>query len=191
MKILIYILLGLVPLSPVWAPSNYTEPTEVSLDPQTISDRGIDLIKKYEGLRLKSYRCPAGYKTIGYGHQTRSLTTITVAQAERLLREDLAPIEAAVNALDATLTQSQFDAVCSFAFNVGLSKFQQSTFAKTLDPQELKKWVYADNRKLTGLIQRRNEEIELFTAGGDSWLADITWGVDWPRCGTPWRGHYC
>lgn len=166
MKILIYILLGLVPLSPVWAPSNYMEPTEVSLEPQTISDRGIDLIKKYEGLRLKSYICPAGYKTIGYGHQTRSLNSITSRRAEQLLEEDLAPIVEHVRTLD--MSQNEFDAVCSFAYNVGLDNFKRSTFAKTKDPEELKKWIYANNRILPGLIRRRDEEYNLFMDSYDT-----------------------
>lgn len=130
--------------------------------PKEISDCGLNHIKKYEGLRLEQYECPAGKPTIGYGHQSSRLSTITKKQAEELLRSDLAPIEEHINSLGMMFTQSQFDVMCSFAFNIGLHNFKRSTFSETLDPGELKKWVYADKKKLPGLVKRRDEEFKIF-----------------------------
>ena len=140
--------------------------------PKTVSDCGLDHIKRHEGLRLEQYICPAGKPTIGYGHQTRTIRVVSVGQAEALLKKDLAPIEAHINSLDVVLTQGQFDVVCSFAFNIGLYNFEQSTFSETFDPRELKKWVYGNSIKLPGLIKRRNEEFEIFVAGSctDCWV---------------------
>jgi lysozyme len=167
-KFLLLILLSFTPVLQVLTPAGLSETTRHDFSPQTVSARGINLIKRYEGLRLKSYKCPAGYKTIGYGHQTRTLSRITLEQAEALLADDLEPVEQHINAMGIELTQNQFDAVCSFAFNVGIYKFSKSTFASTLDPEELKKWVYANNRKLPGLIKRRNEEYNLYNNSGGS-----------------------
>lgn len=97
------------------------------------------------------------------------------------MEEDLRPVEKYINEMDIELTQNQFDAVCSFAFNVGVHKFSKSTFAKTLDPEELKKWIYGNNRKLPGLIKRRNEEFELFTTRDRIYLTASDRGLDWAR----------
>ena len=131
--------------------------------PKTVSDAGLEHIKKYEGLRLDQYVCPAGKPTIGYGHQTKSRRTITKKQAEELLKQDLAPIEEHINSLGIMLTQNQFDVVCSFAFNVGLHNFKNSTFSQTFDPEELKKWVYGNKKKLPGLVSRRQAEFITYT----------------------------
>ena len=131
--------------------------------PKTVSDAGLEHIKKYEGLRLEQYQCPAGKTTIGYGHQTKSRRTITKKQAEELLKSDLAPIEEHINSLGIAFTQNQFDVVCSFAFNVGLHNFKSSTFSKTFDPEELKKWVYRNKKKLPGLVSRRQAEYLIYT----------------------------
>ena len=131
--------------------------------PKTVSDAGLERIKNYEGLRLEQYLCPAGKPTIGYGHQTESMRTITKKQAEELLKSDLAPIEEHINSLGAAFTQNQFDVVCSFAFNIGLHNFKRSTFSQTFDPEELKKWVYGNKKKLPGLVSRRQEEFIIYT----------------------------
>lgn len=138
----------------------------------TISEDGIDLIKRNEGLRLKAYRCPGGIWTIGYGHTSgvRDGDVITKEQAEELLKKDIKEIEYKLNSLNLNLTQNQFDALVSFIFNVGWSNFKSSTLLKKIrinpdDPSiryEFSRWVFANGKKLNGLIKRRNEEANLY-----------------------------
>jgi lysozyme len=142
----------------------------------TISDDGLDLIKRYEGLRLKAYKCPAGVWTIGYGH-TRGVTsgmTITEEIAEALLREDVRPAEKLLNGLHINLRQGQFDALCSWIFNLGSGNFLASTLKKKLvagapDKEivaEIVKWnkatVNGKKVELAGLTRRRAEEAAHF-----------------------------
>ena len=81
------------------------------------SRKGIELIKKYEGLRLTAYRCPAGVWTIGYGHTkgVKQGQKISSEEAEKLLIEDLTPIEKNIDKMGLKINQSQFDALVSFA----------------------------------------------------------------------------
>lgn len=125
-----------------------------------VSDNGKALIKEFEGLKLKPYTCSGGQITIGYGHSNGRYSYITESSAEQLLDDDLKMVEKYLNKYD--LNQSQFDAVASFIFNVGIGNFERSTFSKTWNPDELRKWVYANGEKLNGLIKRREAEIELF-----------------------------
>lgn len=136
------------------------------------SDKMREQIKQWEGLRLKAYRCPAGVWTIGYGHTVSVLPdmTITAAQANQLFCEDIAAVEAQVNATLASasvvLSQNRFDAVVSFVYNLGLTKFCASTLwrkirADVADPtiaDEFRRWVYAGGSKLPGLVARREVE---------------------------------
>lgn len=140
------------------------------------SEKGLDLIKKFEGLHLKAYICPAGKVTIGYGHTASAKMgqTITAEQADRLLRDDVFEAEEAVKRLvTAKLRQGQFDALVSFVFNMGASRLQGSTLRKKLNggddygaANEFPRWVYArvdgDLMKLKGLERRRAAERELF-----------------------------
>ncbi|MEM3091771.1 MAG: lysozyme [Candidatus Pacearchaeota archaeon] len=142
----------------------------------TTSEKGIELIKKYEGLRLSAYRCPSGILTIGYGHTktTKPGMTINKEMAEILLKEDLKDFEKAINELvKVPLTQNQFDALISFVFNVGIGNFQKSTLLKKLNEgnykeaaNEFLKWTKARQpgglKELPGLVKRRNEEKKLF-----------------------------
>lgn len=134
----------------------------------TTSTDGLAIIKKYEGLRLKAYKCPAGVWTIGYGH-TRGVTegmTIDQKIADRLLVEDVRPIEAQINALKLNMRQGQFDALVSFIFNLGEGAFNRSTLKKKIlagakDSEiaaEFKKWNKAGGKVLPGLVKRREEE---------------------------------
>lgn len=120
-----------------------------------ISQKGIDLIKKFEGFSATPYRCPAGKMTIGYGHVVQAErekfnAPITEADAERILRNDVKIAEKAVNELiKVPLTQEQFDALVSFTFNVGGGAFKNSTLLKKLNQklydeaaEELLKWKY-------------------------------------------------
>ena len=83
------------------------------------SPKGIALIKEFEGLRLKAYKCPGGVWTIGYGHTAgvKSGMVITEAQAEEYLKADLIVFERYLNGLGLALNQNQFDALVSFIYN--------------------------------------------------------------------------
>lgn len=140
-----------------------------------ISQRGIDLIKHFEGLRLKAYKDSVGVPTIGYGHTdgVKMGQEITEAQAEQLLKDDLARFEVGVQEVvrPLTLTQGQFDALVSFAFNLGLGSLRSSTLLKKLKAGdvsgasfELQRWVYAGGQKLPGLVKRREAERALFVS---------------------------
>lgn len=142
------------------------------------SQRGIDLIKSFETLVLKSYLCPAGKLTIGYGHtkDVVASTRITEQQAEEFLREDLQYFEQGLSKLvKRKLTQNQFDALVSFVFNIGLGRkdyngFYESTLRKKIninpnDPtiaMEFSKWIHAGGKPLEGLRRRRKAEAELY-----------------------------
>ena len=137
-----------------------------------ISQKGLDLIKQFEGLRLNAYLCAAGVPTIGYGH-TKGVDmddAITKEQAEELLREDIHEFELIVQRLVYyKITQNQFDALVSFAFNLGGDSLKHSTLLKKLNAgdiagaaNEFNKWVFAGKKKLTGLVKRRSAERLLF-----------------------------
>lgn len=143
---------------------------------KTISKNGLELIKKYEGLRLSAYKDPAGILTIGYGH-TKTVKpgmVINEEMANLLLKIDLMDAENAVrNLVDVELTQNQFDALVSFVFNVGTTKFKNSTLLKKLNEgkileagEEFMKWTKARQpgglKELPGLVKRRAEEKVLF-----------------------------
>ena len=139
------------------------------------SSRAISLIKSFEGLRLSACRCPAGRLTIGYGHTSNvhEGMTVTEAQAEKLLMQDIYFAELAVDMLG-KLTQNQYDALVSFVFNVGNRAFSSSRLRRYVladpnDPairQEFLRWVHitVSGRKQVskGLQNRRNAEANLY-----------------------------
>ena len=135
---------------------------------------GKDIIKKWEGLRLKAYLCPAGVPTIGYGHtyNVKMGQTISVAQAELFLDHDYQNAEEQVLSLvKVPLTENQLGALTSFVFNLGSGNLSRSTLLKKLNlgdyrgaAEEFNKWVFAGGKKLNGLVKRRAEERELFIA---------------------------
>ena len=144
------------------------------------SDAGIDMIKSYEGLVLYSYPDPGtGGEpwTIGYGHTKGVLPgmSISEAQAEAFLREDLEGFERAVlSLLPIPMTQSEFDALVSFAFNVGTFALETSTLRKRLLEGEPRCWVYqkelprwnkGGSGVLEGLVKRRQREADLACLG--------------------------
>ena len=136
------------------------------------SPKGIALIKEFEGLRLKAYKCPGGVWTIGYGHTAgvKAGMVITEAQAEEYLKADLIAFEKYLNALGLPLNQNQFDALISFIYNVGTGNFSRSTLLRKVraNPQdnsimdEFLKWVYSKGRVLPGLQRRRLAEMKLY-----------------------------
>jgi lysozyme len=137
-----------------------------------ISQSGIDLIKRFEGCKLKSYLCPAGVWTIGYGHtaNVRKNQIITSEQASAMLMSDLLQFERAVNAMVAVpLKQGQFDALVSFAFNLGSGALAGSTLLRKLNSGDYKgaadefpRWNKAGGKVLEGLSVRRRAERALF-----------------------------
>ena len=136
------------------------------------SQTGVELIKKYEGVRLTAYRDSVGIWTIGYGHTAgvEQGMTITAEKAEWLLKEDLKIYENYVKQyVKVPLNQNEFDSLVSFTYNVGSGNFQKSVLLTKLNSglraaaaDEFTKWVYAGGVKLNGLIKRRAEERELF-----------------------------
>lgn len=138
-----------------------------------ISQAGIELIKKFEGCKLEAYLCPAGIPTIGVGHTGKDVRlgmTITEEEADRLLRSDLDRFERAVNQyVGQPITQGQFDALVSFAFNLGSEALRNSTLLRKLNDgddvgasDEFGRWTKAGGRVLPGLVARREAEREMF-----------------------------
>ena len=131
-----------------------------------------DLIKKWEGFSGKAYKCPGGIWTIGYGHTAtcRQGMTITRSEAEELLKRDVSQFAKAVNSLvTIDINQQQFDALVSFAYNVGVNAFGNSTLLRILNSgtkhlaaKQFDRWVYSKQTKLAGLVKRRREEREMF-----------------------------
>ena len=139
------------------------------------SDRCIQLIKEFEGFEPLPYADAVGKLTVGYGHLIRPgevfpSNGMTEAEATELLCKDLLDCEACVDSfVDAPLDQNQFDALCSFVFNLGCQRLKTSTLLKKLNAENYKgaaaefdKWVNAGGKKLKGLVRRRAAERKLF-----------------------------
>lgn len=139
----------------------------------TASRRGIDLIKNFEGLRLTAYQCEADVWTIGYGHTSGVYEgmTCTQAQADAWLAEDVAWAEDAVRKWDGTYhwNQNEFDALTSFAFNLGSGSITQLTASGTRDratiAEKMLLYINAGGSPLPGLKRRREAERALFLEG--------------------------
>ena len=142
-----------------------------------IDARGIILIKSFEGLRLNAYPDPGtggAPWTIGYGHTGPDVyrgLKITEAQAEALLRQDLARFERGVDRLieGVFTSQSQFNSFVSLAYNIGLGAFQRSSVLrhhragnKLRAAASFMLWVKAAGRTLPGLVRRRNAERRMY-----------------------------
>lgn len=144
---------------------------------RTINQAGLDIIKEFEGLRLKAYLCPAGVWTVGYGHTSAAgaptvypETTVTAAEAEAILRADLRRFEEQVAAMvKVPVTDNQFSALVSLAFNIGVGALGSSTLMRKLNARdvagaraEFARWNKAGGKVLRGLTRRRAAEAELF-----------------------------
>jgi GH24 family phage-related lysozyme (muramidase) len=132
---------------------------------QTINAAGLQLIESFEGLRLKSYQDSVGVWTIGYGHTqgVKQGQTITQAQAQAFLQQDLGVAEAAVNGHGLTLTDNQFAALVSFTFNLGggnLNKLLKNGLAAV--PDRILLFDHAGGKQLPGLTRRRTAERALY-----------------------------
>ncbi len=143
-----------------------------------ISKTGLDLIKYFEGLSLKAYKCPAGVWTIGYGTtgvpEARLGVVISAARAEELLAIDVDKFSRQVWVLvsDVVINQHQMDALIAFAYNVGIGAFKTSTLLKKLlqkdytgVSKEFLRWTKAKGKELPGLVKRRRAESLLFLGG--------------------------
>lgn len=136
------------------------------------SDAGLNLIKQFEGLSLKAYKCPAGVMTIGYGSTSgvKQGMVITERQAVERLKQDVRVAEVVLNKLDVNFTQNQFDALVSWNFNLGVGAFATSTLKKKIVARaddesicaEIVKWVNAGGKPLVGLKRRRVAEANMF-----------------------------
>jgi lysozyme len=153
---------------------------EVLMGVMKVGVDAVSIIKEYEGLRLTAYQCPAGIWTIGWGHTkgVKEGQRISIDQARAFLQADVAEVAAGVNSLlKVGVTQYQFDALVSLAFNVGLD-IDVDTKAEGLGDSrllelvnageftfaslEFGKWVYARHKRRPGLVARRRQESELF-----------------------------
>jgi GH24 family phage-related lysozyme (muramidase) len=141
-------------------------------------ERGLKLIKEFEGCKLTAYICPAGVWTIGIGSTRysdgsavkRGQTLANEEAALLLLSKTLASYEHAVNAIKVDLTQNEFDALVSLTYNIGARNLANSTLVKMLKAGNPKseialqflRWDKAGGKPLAGLTRRRNAEAELF-----------------------------
>ncbi|WP_253381141.1 lysozyme [unidentified bacterial endosymbiont] len=143
--------------------------------PNSTGDKGVQLICQFEGLKLERYRDAVGLWTIGYGHliltkEMEKLIKITTGEAKNLLRKDLRRTEQGVEKMvGVTVTQNQFDALVSLAFNVGTGNLKKSTLLKKLNAGDIqgaalqfKSWNKAGGKILPGLTRRREAEMKLF-----------------------------
>lgn len=146
-----------------------------------IGDRGRNLVKSAEGLRLAAYLCPAGVWTIGYGHThlVKQGDTCTESEAEAYLDQDLAACESVISyQVTAPITEAMRDALASWIFNLGGGAFRISTLRRRLNaqdyaacPEQIRRWNKAKDKtgklvELAGLATRREAEAELFMADG-------------------------
>lgn len=145
-----------------------------------ISKKGLDLIKSFEGFRSAPYKCPAGIPTIGYGtthYEQRGVSLddphISEETATHLLETQVNDTygKAVNHYARHDITQNQFDALVSFAYNLGVGALKSSTLMKKVNQgkmeraaREFLKWDHAGRKRLTGLTRRRKAESQLFLA---------------------------
>jgi lysozyme len=154
-----------------------------------VSAECIDMIKHHEGVRVKPYRCPALLWTVGVGHvidpnhikvpfdERKTLPIpdgwdrqLTTTEVDAILAADLATFERGVLRLcPADLTQSRFDSLVSFSFNVGLGNLQRSSIRMKHNrgdfdgaAEAFMQWTKAGGKELPGLVKRRKDEMSLY-----------------------------
>lgn len=140
-----------------------------------LSAAGLELLKKSEGFRDRTYSDVAGFRTIGFGHRLTPAESypngISLARAESILASDIAIAESAVTRLvQVPLTQGQFDALVDFAFNLGAGRLASSTLLRYLNAGkyddaawQLLAWDHAGSRELATLKLRRESEFRLWS----------------------------
>jgi lysozyme len=138
----------------------------------------LSIIKKYEGLKLNAYICPAGVPTIGFGstfypdgRRVKLGDKITITEAESILLHDIKRFEKEVlNAVKIEITDNQISALVSFVYNIGASAFRKSTLLRKVNANptdltihnEFMRWTRAGGKVLPGLVKRRAEESKLY-----------------------------
>ena len=137
-----------------------------------IGNKGLEMIKHFEGLELNAYQCAAGVWTIGYGHTKGVQKGMVISEdtANEMLVEELKEYENYINTLvEVELNQNQFDAMVSWVYNLGSSNLQASTLLKVLNagdyegvPAQIMRWNKAGGKVLEGLTRRRQAEADLF-----------------------------
>lgn len=157
-----------------------------------VSDKCLEMIKHHEGIRTRPYRCPALLWTVGVGHvidprhigvkldERKNLPipdgwdrVLTMDEVNTILAQDLVSFERGVLRLcPAGLTQSRFDALVSFSFNVGLGNLQRSSIRMKHNRGEFEEaaeafmqWTKAGGKELPGLVKRRKDERNLYLSG--------------------------
>lgn len=141
-----------------------------------ISERGLNLIKSYEGCRLSSYKCPSNKWTIGWGRTSGVYEgmVISQAQADQFLFEDVQRFVNAVNQYQArfNFNQNEFDALVSFTYNCGegsLAAVMSCCNTKKEIAEECKLYNKSSaGQVLAGLVRRREEEYKLFMSGSST-----------------------
>jgi lysozyme len=181
-----------------------TLPAGVMLRP--VYEKGLALTKESEGFRPHLYNDVARYCTIGYGHLIKLAPCngaepedfkdgVTEPEGASLLTIDMESAQRTVMVtVDVDLTDAQFAALCDFVYNVGPTRFKESTLLRVINarqfdrvPTQLRRWIIAGGRQITGLVNRREREIKLFfdgapvpratpSAGEDVSLLDIRTG---------------
>lgn len=140
------------------------------------SNQGIDLIKSFEGCRLKSYQDSVGVWTIGYGHTSGVKPGMEISQieAEQYLRQDLIIFEGYVNGLGRTLQQWEFDALVSFSYNCGKGNLKKLTDGRSIAEigANICKYNKAGGKVLPGLTRRRQAE-KAMLLGKNNYKKDI------------------
>lgn len=141
-----------------------------------VSNNCIEIIKHYESFEENAYICPAGKRTIGYGHVILShekLTKVTEDIAVNLLKQDISTAENIVSKyVNVEINQNQFDAMVSLTYNIGGEAFKMSTLLKLLNKQSYRlaadqfdRWNKSNGKVLNGLTLRRMTERDLFNLG--------------------------
>ena len=149
----------------------------IAVDEMSVSNLGVDLICGFEGKRLVAYDDGVGVWTIGFGTtiypngiKVKKGDTCTEAQAKEYMAHDLKKFELAVsNVVTVPLSQNQFDALVSLAYNIGTNAFKNSTLVKKLNAgdyqgaaDQFTVWNKGGGKVLQGLVNRRAKERELF-----------------------------
>jgi len=143
-----------------------------------VNKAGKDLIKQFEGCKLKAYKCPAGLWTISWGltfypdgRKVKEGDVITQQQAEEYFDAVVNDFAKQVDVLvKSNVTANNFSAIVSFTYNVGIGNLKKSTLLKKVNanpkdatiPAEFRKWVRANQEVLKGLVRRRDAEAKLY-----------------------------
>jgi lysozyme len=141
-------------------------------------NKGIPIIRKFEGLKLRAYLCPANVWTIGYGNtfyengsKVQEGDKITLDRADRLLFFVVQKFEKEVSKMvTSAINENQLGALTSFAFNVGAGNLAKSTLLKKVNANandvtirdEFNRWTKAGGKVLNGLVTRRKAEADLY-----------------------------